>query len=260
MLKYLRESRNKTKNEVYSDIISLPSARKLEDNCENIELGVLKKILSKLEITIEEFIYLCNNESYFRKIRKTKNFIDYTQIKYFLKIFRNNPKFFNTLKCIECIHLNKLSEATIYAKEVWKYLSEIDEMSAYDLFCLTHIFILFDDEDFKDVCFKIKKNFNKWRDFEDFYIVEIAFYLNLGRYLEEKKELEEALFNYQEALKFSKQRNLGSYTGISLFKVGVLTENTIFIEQSRTILKLFDPKSLELLIDDYKLYFDSKDI
>ncbi|MEB6269383.1 tetratricopeptide repeat protein [Staphylococcus epidermidis] len=88
---------------------------------------------------------------------------------------------------------------------------------------------------------KIRTEIPKWRDFRNFQIVEISFYLNYGKYLELEKREEEAISIYQEALRISKLNNNALYTSVSMIRLGRLTKDNTFIDSGIYILNIFDP-------------------
>ncbi len=106
---------------------------------------------------------------------------------------------------------------------------------------LTHIFIAFTGETLDHVVEKIRIEIPKWKDFKNFQIVEISFYLNYGKYLELEKRKEEAINIYQEALRISKLNNNALYTSVSMIRLGRLIKDNTFIDSGIYILNIFDP-------------------
>ncbi|MFA0981379.1 transcriptional regulator, partial [Staphylococcus aureus] len=90
---------------------------------------------------------------------------------------------------------------------------------------MTHIFIIFTDESLNHVISRIKKDIRKWRDFKNFQIVEMYFYLNYGKYLELQGQKIEAVNAYNEGLKLSKINNNALYASVCMVRLGRLTQN-----------------------------------
>lgn len=257
LLKIIRENRNKIKIETYTDILSPPSVRQVESDIEKIRLGDLYKVLNNLEITIEEFIYYSNinnksqNNNELLKIRNINNYIKQNDINNLMKYYENQLMYYYTLRCINGLLNNNMKDAHEYASLTWFYLKEYDQLFANELFCLSHIFILFKGDQFEEVCRKIQKDLRKWRAFEDFLKVEIVFLLNKGRYLEEIKRINEAKECYREAHTLALKEDLATYTGISIFRLGKLNNDESLIIKGQTILEIFNKDVLETLHQDY---------
>ncbi|HDA6778372.1 TPA: helix-turn-helix transcriptional regulator [Staphylococcus aureus] len=255
LLKKIREDRCKTKKEISEGIISQKTYSNIEKGITSLDLNDLTKILKNLDVTFEEFAYQHKEmyEDYFSKyihmIRKTvyscndksiNDSID-TILKDSNLNIRKKKILTSTLNCIFNISKGELKSARVHANIVWSYLKEFDTLYAYDLFLLTHIFIIFTDESLNHVISRIKKDIRKWRDFKNFQIVEMSFYLNYGKYLELQGQKIEAVNAYNEGLKLSKINNNALYALVCMVRLGRLTQNQKLVEQGIYILKIFNP-------------------
>nr|QAX90265.1 hypothetical protein [Macrococcus canis] len=253
MIKHIRECRTKTKKDLYEGIMSASVYENIESDLFKIRLGDLFEIIERLDLSQEEFFYYVFKdilESPLKKLRKINNFFNTSDFVNLIEEYKSEDKYYYTIQTIYYMSKNDLGQARKYAIKVWNLLKEYDELFAYDLFCLSHIFPMFNEEVFNQINKKLIRNFKKWRDFDDFYKVEIAYYLNAGRYFQELKDNEKALTFYQKAYDTATLYNLGDYTGVALYRLGMLKDNDDMIKQAEFLLEIFDTKKLSTLQND----------
>ncbi|MGC7688425.1 helix-turn-helix domain-containing protein [Staphylococcus epidermidis] len=254
-MKKLREDRCKTKREVSQGIVSDKTYSKIEKGVASLNFNDLTKVLKNLDLTLEEFTYqykMIYEDPFSKGIEKIRE-ITHSNNKESLKkstdailkdkklSYKKKKILICTLNCISNLNDGEIELAKKHANVVWDYLKDFDTLYAYDLFFLTHIFIAFTGETLDHVVEKIRIEIPKWKDFKNFQIVEISFYLNYGKYLELEKRKEEAINIYQEALRISKLNNNALYTSVSMIRLGRLIKDNTFIDSGIYILNIFDP-------------------
>jgi len=218
-----------------------------------IRIGDLAEIIKRLDLSQEEFFYYVFKdivESPLKKLRNINNFFNKSDFKKLIEEYKYEDKYYYTLQTIYFMSENDLDQARKYANKAWNILKEYDELFAYDLFCLSHIFPMFKEESFNQINKKLIRNFKKWRDFDDFYKVEIAYYLNAGRYFQELKDIERSLAFYYKAYDTAILYKLGDYTGVALYRIGKLKNDEIMVEKAKFLLEIFDTEKLNILLND----------
>lgn len=253
MIKYIRECRSMTKKDIYEGIMSAAAYDKVENDFNKIRLEDLMKIIERLDLTQDEFFYFSFNEvltSPFKKLRSINDFFQQKDIINLLNEDKSYNKYDYTLKTIYFMSIDQIDMAKKSGIVVWNILKKYDELFAFDLFCLSHIFPLFEEEIFEQINNKLMKNFKKWRNFDEFYRVEIIYLLNAGRYFQELNNNVRAIRFYEKAYKLSLFYRVGDYTGVSLYRLGYLKNDEDILKQGITLLELFDPMKLDVLKKD----------
>lgn len=260
LLFLLREDRFKSVKEVSSGLVSHPTYKKLEQNLGDAKFDILIDILNNLDVSYNEFSYIYQKKGYhitgsrdnnINLIRSLKSSINTDDLFKAIKSYNNEESiYYHTLKAIYNIHIDDLKQAKFHGEKVWDKLKSFDTLYAYDLFCLTHIFMVFDFDNLKFISEQIKKNLVFWRDFENFSSVEITFYMNLGRYLEELGEKKLAIDNYTTALDLSKRNDSAIYSSVNMMRLGHLTNDDNLLKNGSDILKTFDLHTYHAIYKD----------
>lgn len=260
LLFLIREDRFKSVKEVSSGLVSHPTYKKLEENLGEAKFDILIDILNNLDVSYKEFSYIYQKKGYqttsprdenIKLIRSLKSSINTYDLYKLIESYNNEDSiYYHTLKSIYNIHIDDLKQARFHGEKVWEKLRSFDTLYAYDLFCLTHIFMVFDLDDLRIVSKQIKKNLVFWRDFENFSSVEITFYMNLGRYLEELGENNKAISNYKIALDLSKRNDSAVYSGVNMMRLGHLTNDDNLFKNGSEILKIFDLDTYHAIYKD----------
>lgn len=250
LLFLMREDRFKTVKEASFGIVSHPTYKKIEHNLGDAKFDILLDIINNLDISYDEFSYMYQKKSSHtiksrdknvKLIRSLKSSINTNELYKIIEGYQDKESiYYHTLKCIYHIHIDDMKEAKSHGEKVWSTLKSFDSLYAYDLFCLTHIFMVFDLENLILVSKQIKKNLVFWRDFENFSSVEITFYMNLGRYLEELGEKDMAIDNYKVALDLSKKNDSAIYSSVNMMRLGHLTNDDKLLKNGSDTLKIFD--------------------
>lgn len=253
MIKHIRECRTKTKKDLYEGIMSASVYKQFEMDISKIRLGDLVKVIDRLDLTKEEFFYYIYKDDINSPIKKFRNigtFFDKADYVNLIDEFKSDKKYYYTLQAIYYMSSDNFEQAKMYALLLWNILKEYDELFAYDLFCLSHIFPLFEEEMFDQVNNKLIKNFKKWRNFDNFYKTEIAYYLNAGRYFQELKDKQSAITFYQKAYDVAIEYKSGDFTGLSLYRLGKMIDNEQMVKKAESLLELFDSNKLTILKRD----------
>lgn len=255
-LKFLRESRNLKKKDIYNVASSKYIYNKLEEDFRNGIVNDLLKSLESMNVSIQEFIYLSksshhqSNYDFIKDIKTINISSNEDKLQELLLKYQNlDTNIYYLLKSIYYIHHDNLSNAQHFAQLIWNNLESYDDYIPTDIFILTHIFHLFPFDQSEGIINIIEKKLSIYRDFDDFYKTEIIFYLNAGRYLITNNTHKSKKY-FTKALNLSIESENGKYAGISYIRLGKLINNKSYIKKGIELLNIFSPSLITLIIDD----------
>lgn len=210
----IRTGKNISQAVLSENIISRPHLSLIENDKYDLSFNTLLKLLQKMHISMEEFLYLTENYTV-SEVRKlsvqlmsaaNKGSIDELE-----EIQKKAKSKLNSQEDFEYFHLYLLTKTYIYLwnnnfkldEEVEKivqpikgYLLNLSEWYIYDLKLLNNILFVFDLSSIHSISKKVLKSLEKYKDYPSARNDYLFLLINMSTYYIEKGL-------YQESLEFS---------------------------------------------------------
>lgn len=197
--KNIRKNKNLTQEYVCRGIITRTALSKFENNKNSITLDNFLRLLERLDMLLEEFIFINNDY----KVSPFINIInDFCQ----LQSNHDTDKLMNLIeRCKEFLSeednwyvkrikdvctgfvysRDKSSEHLLikfkeFAEQIWNDLSLKDEWYYLDIRLINNLIFIFDQDTIKSICLEIDYKFRKYNNFSDYEILKSSLYLNMS--------------------------------------------------------------------------------
>lgn len=267
LLKKIRCGKNLSQNELCEDIISRTYLSKIEHNTSYPTFYILKKIVSKLDISISELEYLLNEdnitsepdikENIINSFWKIKDDSKKEQLKNIIKmckLYKKNDLLINDIYSISEVMLNfpDLVDSSnncinkIKISKIWDRLNQMNLWTLNELKLASCCLFYFPTETAYTVAKRIQKNLFHYINYDncDIQIFIIGQYINLTTIYINNKEFESAYKTNSLALKLSLNNCRYDYYYFCLGRKGILDND---IEKVTTGIHLLQ----ELALPDY---------
>lgn len=267
-IKKIRIGKNISQEKLAENIISRPHLSLIENNKNDMSLGILLKIVEKLHIPIDEFFYLADNYSISEskmlslKLMNEANKANYVGLQKIQNISINKYKEFNNY---EFYHIYLLTDIYIklldnnftiskniqdIASPIKEYLFNLSDWYLYDLKLFSNTLFVFDIHSVEIIVNKLFSSIKKYELHPNAREEYLNILINSSTYFIEKEE-------YQLSLKFAykgKEKTKNEYKiyeniildiNIAIAHIKLMKE----IEKNISLLKnrLFLLESLEFL-------------
>ncbi|QIH77394.1 helix-turn-helix domain-containing protein [Macrococcoides canis] len=252
LIKFLRESRNLSKKDIYEDLISEQTYTKIENNTENATLYIMTLILKRLNVSFHEFSYLYSKSKNITNFYDDLNnelsqqlvFIDEFIQKYpYLTSFQKN-----ILKGLSTLYEGTGHEQEKYREIIWKTIKNNENLLPNDIILLSYIFFLFKDKQQEFIIKEIKEKMDLWEDYYGISKTISLFYFNLGvLYNLVHEDNEMAIKYYEIAINKGIKHQTPYSTARAMIELGKINNNEDLKVKGTTILSVFHPEILDLL-------------
>jgi Rgg/GadR/MutR family transcriptional activator len=282
VLKDIRIDRGYSQQYVAESIMGQSAYSKVERN--EIEPSFRKwlAILEKLNISVDEFRYILNQESLTTKEKLINAFfsLNYNHLEDLKTIKGDIVAYLETeedyllksLKyaCESLIVLNttqNIEEARIYAKKIWERMEQYDKWYLSDIRLINTVLFIFPLEVAVHIGERVTKQLEPYQNFMDAELSLINLNVNLAVLLIDDNKYPEALGYLEKVIplckKYQKYNQLAiayARKGIVLKKTGETDEGTELIEKAYAILNaLEDTKLISDLENEVAHYLNQQE-
>lgn len=252
LMKYIRESRNLSKRDIYEELMSEYTYTKIEKDIEVAELSMLNDTLERMNVTFNEFAYLYSHSKSFQDFFEDLNSslsVGPVRIDDFMSQHPYLTEFHkNILYCLATLYEGDLESRNTYKEIIWNELTERENLLPNDIVLLSYIFYVFEGEQRDYILKEIEDKMFMWEDYREISNVISFFYFNLGtlhEFVFRDKEL--AKLTYQKSIDKGIQHQTPSSAAQAMIHLGKLTQDEALIQKGRVILSVFNPQLLELI-------------
>lgn len=252
LIKFFRESKRLSKNDVYKDIMSEYTYTNIEDNIHNANFYHLTKVLDRLGVSFSEFSYL------YSKSKNISNFFDdlnnelSNKLVIIDKFIKSHPYLTDfqkdILNGIATLYEGTSEEQEKYRKIIWDTIQDNENLLPDDIILLSYIFFLFKDQHQEYIIKEIKEKMDMWEDYYGISKTISLFYFNLGVFynlVHEDNEM--AIKHYEIAINKGVKHQSPYPTARAMIELGNITSNENLKVKGITILSVFHPEILDFL-------------
>lgn len=279
VLKKIRVSKGITQKQITQHTgISQSNYSKYEMGKIDISNTYLISIIDYLDISLQEFIYLCNEYNLSEKENILKNFfnVPFHKVEDLMKIKNICTQFLahtysNLIKDISilCDALiviyknNDYEMAREIARPIWNRLSNNNELYVYDLYFINAILYIFPNDEILHIKDFTIRAYNKYQNFPNMISIFINVHLNMSLILIENRLFKDALHTLEQIELLCKSKKLYFQLAILLIRKGICFSNlenhinngNILIEEGKRYLMVFSENaSYDILTKEIELY------
>lgn len=272
--KKIRKSRCITQESVCQNLISRTTLSKFENNKLVPSITVFFKLLDRIDISMDEFIYIGKNYQISKKKELVNNFFS---------IFTNKSiEDLNSLHQ-QCINFLKENESKTIELLIW-VIESLVELSSNDnkkIPCLPKVMLSIpwenlqqysawslDDIKIINCClymfpFDVAMNIStqlinqllKYEKLQDLFLLQSAIYLNVTLLCLQNGETEKGKSYVELAIQKSKKSKRYDYFSLATARKGFLYNREILIDQALDMSRLFEDTELQqLILEEKELY------
>ena len=279
VLKKIRVSKGITQKQItqYTGI-SQSNYSKYEMGKIEISNFYLISILEYLDISLQEFIYLCNDYNLSEKEAILKNFfnIPFHKVEDLMKIKNICTQFLThtysnliedvSILCDALIVIyrnNDYKMAREIARPIWDRLSNNNELYVYDLYFINAILYIFPNDEILHIKDFTLRAYDKYQNFPNMVSIFINIHLNIALVLIENCLYKDALHILEQIELLCKNKKLYFQLAILLIRKGICLSNLenhnnygdILIEEGKRYLMVFsENESYDILMKEIELY------
>ncbi|WP_035051677.1 Rgg/GadR/MutR family transcriptional regulator [Carnobacterium pleistocenium] len=259
MVKYIRLSKKIKSGNVYTGILSRPAISRFEKGLSDTTTVKLFKIISNLNVSLDEFYYIYNKKN---NMDNDYNFYnEYTHSFYLndlesLKLLRNTAiEAYKSTNKIKHLHYSSLTDLTISyilkeknniesLKILKDYLLECDEWTYYELVLFTNSLDFFPEELLLLLHKKAKEKLEYFSQLRRYSNEVFSLLTNILVVFITKNDIEKSTYFYKELKKSMSETNNKMYEKVmlSFFKelIGIIDTKKSDAQTIEQIIILFD--------------------
>lgn len=271
-IKNIRVGKNLTQKELSNGIITRTYLSKIENDLVNPSFDVIEKILLRLNMSLDEFIFVCNNKNISDKQKIMNTFLSISsntetkKISYCLdictkqNIIEYDPIFDDIiLICTGLLSLSKKKNILKVPNEitiVWNKYKEKDTWYLIEIKIINCLLFLFPIFTSLSLAQRLNNELLKYNDFDKLNTMQAKIFLNISTLYLEKGLKKEAHFMLDKALIYSERENRLDLVCYSAARLALLEENFDKYFQILDTLSFFSLQHLaDELILEKKRYF-----
>lgn len=271
-IKQIRIGKNLTQKELSDGIITRTYLSKIENELVNPSFDVIEKILFRLNMTLDEFIFVCNEKKISSKHKILNSFFSISsnheleKIQYCIKtctkhnLSEYDPIFEDIiLICTGLLSLsqkNSIDEIPNEILHVWNKYEKIDTWYLIEIKIINCLLFLFPMFTSFSLAQRLNNELLKYNDFDKLNILQAKIFLNLSTLYLEKDLKKEASIVLEKALIYSKRENRIDLICYSSARIYMLEKDIDSYSRIKDVLFLFNLQHLanELTLEE-KRYF-----
>lgn len=241
LVKEIRTSKGMTQIEISESAnITQSTYSKFENDQIEVRASTLDRILSKLDISMEEFKFILNGYQLSDKDRILNKFfqVPYNNIALLNEIYEECNQMLQKeenvlIRDIQtlCKSLAPLLESgefesgRLYARQIWQRLSHNNNLYYYDIYLLNAILFVFPLDEMLGIYQYLKRGFEKYKNFQNMSRVALSTSLNIAVVLITEKLYKDALEELEITLPKCKEQKLFIPLAIGYVRKGICLNN-----------------------------------
>jgi len=277
-IKKIRTNKGFTQTYVAKNILSQASYSKFESGHSDINSYSFVQLLNKLDMTLEEAVYINNNYKYdktqelvnrffalpYNDVSSLRNLLSDIQIH--LQINKNILLIDITLICKALITLRTkrdIGQARKIVEPVWKRLSKSNQWYLVDIRVINTILYLFPNDIALEVTENVLSKLDLYKGFQDTIRLSITFRVNLSLLLIKEKDYSKALQVLTKTLEDYKKAMPYQSLAICLGRIAICKKKLgkvdalYSMKQAEQVLIIYEEMDLwKNIIEEYRYYTD----
>jgi len=271
----IRQNKGYSQDYVSEGSLTQGAYSKFENLNTGIRINTFKELLSKLEISHDEFEFIHNGYEYNVRDQLLNRLFDLSynnrenleqllaEVTKYLKV-KNDMVIENLSKICEALLLlsetGKIEQARIPIKEVWESLSKRNHFYILDLYFINSILFLFPLETALEIRQFAFRSIDRYKDFQNIERIKINVSINIMLLLMKEERFKEALYETTHIIDLCKKHRDYLRLAISYVRKGIClnridTSGEIWIMKGKNmLLALEEYKIIEIIEDEIRTY------
>lgn len=261
ILKEIRQSKGLTQLDICRDNLSRATLSKIENNKEIPNVENFEYILKQLDMSFEEFNYICHTYLPSERSKIIQHFENshtvYKTAKHYENILEESNHYLKTHNDLPIENIAKISHLCLsickngdnehsyfLAQELWKELDKCDNWYLSDLHKLNAAMILFPIEQITESMDKILLSLKKYKNFKEIKSWEFAFLTNMSTIFLNKGMIKECLKITKITYQIAQETLRVDQLGFATIRLGICQKDSILVETGLQLLKLANLESM----------------
>ncbi|MEW4354805.1 helix-turn-helix transcriptional regulator [Streptococcus pneumoniae] len=253
--KSIRTSKGLTQKEVCADRLSRSNLAKFESNRSIPSYETMEFLLRQLDMTFEEFDYICHfyqpseRQAIVNRVLNYTSSVDNDELQTlknlcqdYLKREKNDIPIQNILRkakiVLEVRQHSFSSRAQELANTAWKELEKRDVWYASDIHQIGSILFFFPIDTVQIIADRILLNLEKYKDYTNVKSMKTSLFLNLASIFFSHHRLQECEKVASLALESAKEQKRYDQLGLAQVLLGLCKDQLDLIDKGRQILEL----------------------
>lgn len=269
--KNIRKNKKLTQEYVCNGIVTRTALSKFENNKNSITLDNFLRLLERLDMSLEEFIFINNDY-------KVSPFINIINGFCQLQSNHDTDKLINLIeRCNEFLNeednwyikkikdicagfiysRDKSSEHLLikfkeFAEQIWNELSLRDEWYYLDIRLINNLIFIFDQDTIKSICLEIDYKFRKYNNFSDYEILKSSLYLNMSIIFMKNDQSPVAKRLLLQVITYARKVKRYDLLFFSLGRVAIIEKDFFEFERISELAKQIDFDLYHAMIEELK--------
>jgi transcriptional regulator with XRE-family HTH domain len=246
-------------SQVYASdgITSRSNLCRIENGEQMPSIDTMHQLLEKLDVTLSEFDYLCQQKAVTKKQQLISDFnrIDWScELAKLDKLAADCEKYLKStddskvseilqvISAYKNIHNEGLSSTKndLISQVIWKRLSKIDSFTVDDLKMLNRILFTFSSEQLDSIVPNIKSAIHQYANYSPIYVTSLNILCNISLLKMKSGEFDEAIDFLQQALPMAKSGKYYDFLSAIWVRLGICTKDENLIQKGMTLIEAAD--------------------
>jgi transcriptional regulator with XRE-family HTH domain len=262
--KKIRKEKSLTQKQICGDYISRTTLSKFENNQLSPSYSTMDFLLKQIDMSHEEFLFVCNNFDYDKRDDIIHSFFNYfsncnnfqlekliTKSTAYLKsnedVFIENILL--TLKSMKLLNLG--NESTIdclpklFISKVWDRISKMDQWYYNEIRLLNCFLFYFPIDVVENIYPRLLTSLEKYEHFKPIATIKLSVLLNTALLLLQNGLLSEAKLLGERALEIANDEKRLDYMAVAMVRYGICVKEKKTIDKGFYLLKYINVEKLE---------------
>ena len=271
----IRRNKGYSQEYVSKDMITQGAYSKFEKYNSHIRINVFEHVISKLEISYDEFRYVQNGYEYSNRDRIINSLLGLTyndkekleslliEAREFLKheediLIENLSKICESLILLR--DTNNIERARVPVEKVWESLSKRSVLYIMDIYIINALLFLFPIETALEIKKFVFRSIERYKNFQNINRLKINIHINMILLLMKNNRFSEALVETDYAIKICKIHSEHLRLATCYIRKGICLKKTEgdgeeWINKGKNILQAIEEfKVLKILEEEIELY------
>ena len=231
-ISFIRQNKGYSQKYVASNVLTQGAFSKFEKYNTDIRLSAFEQIITKLELSFEEFKYVQNGYEFNARERLLNtlfnltynNKVELESLKEEATLYLQQQEDFlieDLIRICDSLMIlgetNNIEEARIPLEKVWERLSKRNHFYIVDIYFINSILFLFPLETALEIRKFIFRSIDRYKNFQDIERLKINISLNIMLLLMKVQKFEEALSETEHAMLLCKKH--ADYLRLAIFYI-----------------------------------------